>query len=189
MQRCHQMESKHPCCNRCLAGAVSTTRSEIAIQRKAKGFGYTNCISLGSRLIKTIKCSQLFEINFERVWIKKVGNKKKKKQRERSMIFFFIFIFWFFFFFSSLLSMRKEQEKKEADSPPGPFTSQRRAQPAGAELCFNAVLWVQSRARAMLALCWGPAGLGGAVWAPQGVPLVFLLSPSLSVLMVPAEGR
>lgn len=180
MQRCHQMESKHPCCNRCLAGAVSTTRSEIAIQRKAKGFGYTNCISLGSRLIKTIKCSQLFEINFERVWIKKVGNKKKKKtEREKhDFFFFFYFLVLFLLFFSLEYEERAGKKGGRFPSRPIHITEKSTAQGSRAVLQCSTVGSEQSSGHAGLVLgscragrgCVGSSG-GSSGFPPLSIPV------------------
>lgn len=133
------------------AGAVSSTRSEIAIQRRAKGFGYTNCISLGSRLIKTIKCSQLFEINFESVWIKKWGIKKRERERSLNTFFFFCR----FCSFSSLLSTRKEQEKRR-QIPPLAHSHHREEHSPGEQSCASMqYCWF----RAELGPCWPGVGV------------------------------
>lgn len=40
--------------------------------------GYATYISPGGRLIKTIKCSQLCEINFQSVWYEGIRREKKE---------------------------------------------------------------------------------------------------------------
>lgn len=57
---------------------VGIPQNKLSIQRSREASDAQNLISPGIGLIKTIKCSQLFEINFESVWCE--GIKKEARQ-------------------------------------------------------------------------------------------------------------